>query len=241
VLRASVDAEDERVASLAVHLADDQPARRAGVGGERRHAGGVADDADAAAARQCLALEELGGVEELLAAREPEDPGVLQERVDRVVAAQRRRAVGLRLVAPAGWEPPAFDGEDRLAPRDALRDAREALGVPERLHVEHHRGRPGVLLPQLQQVVRRDVRAIAERREARAAEPPARRVPEQHDADGAGLRADREAAAATLAPANVALRLTAESVLRTPRRGAASPSSATANATSAAPGSRRTS
>jgi hypothetical protein len=101
VLRASVDAEDERVASLAVHLADDQPARRAGVGGERRHAGGVADDADAPAARQGLALEELGGVEELLAAREPEDPGVLQERVDRVVAAQRRRAMRLRLAAAA--------------------------------------------------------------------------------------------------------------------------------------------
>ena len=40
-----------------------------------------------------VALEELGGVEELIAAREPEDPGVAQERVDHVFAAQRRRAV----------------------------------------------------------------------------------------------------------------------------------------------------
>jgi hypothetical protein len=127
-------------------------------------------------------------VEELLAAREPEDPGVVQQRVDHVLAAQRRRGVRLRRAAAAVWGPAAFDGEDRLPPRDALRDAREALGVAKRLHVEHHRGRPGVLLPQLEQVVRRDVRAIAERREARDAELPARRVPEQPDAEGAGLR-----------------------------------------------------
>ena len=49
--------------------------------------------ADAAPARQRLGLEELRGVEQLLAAVEAQHAGLAQQRVDHRLAAQRRRGV----------------------------------------------------------------------------------------------------------------------------------------------------
>jgi hypothetical protein len=60
-----------------------------------------------------------------------------------------------------------FDSKHRLAARDPLGDTREPLRITERLHIKHDRGRPVILLPQLEQVISRDISAIPERREAR--------------------------------------------------------------------------
>ena len=48
---------------------------------------------------QRLALEEQGGVEQLLAAVEPQHSGLVQQRVDDCFAAQRRGRVGARFAA----------------------------------------------------------------------------------------------------------------------------------------------
>ena len=81
--------------------------------------------------------------------------------------------IGLRRDTPAG--------EHREAPR-----------VAEALHVERDDRHALVVLPPLEQVVRGDVGAVAERDEARHAEPAAHRLAEQPDAEGAGLRGDRQ-------------------------------------------------
>ena len=166
-------------------LSDLQPARRARVGGERRHPRGVAHDPDLPPPRQRLALEELGGVKQLLAAAEPQHPGLIQQSVDGSVAAQRRRRVRARFAEQLLGPSTPLDREDWLAARHAPRDPGKALRAAERLDVQDHRGRPLVLLPALEHVVGGDVGAVAERSEHRDAQPTGGRVTEQPDPDRA--------------------------------------------------------
>ena len=63
-------------------------------------------------------------------------------------------------------------------------------GIAERLHVQHHRGRPLIALAPLEQVVGRDVGAVTDRDEHRHPQLPGRRMPEQPEP--ARLRADRQ-------------------------------------------------
>src|SRR5205814_1627219 len=62
---------------------------------------------------------------------------------------------------------PALHREDRLLLRDAAREPSELAGVAERLEVQEHELRRGIVLPVLEQVVRRDVGLVADRDEGR--------------------------------------------------------------------------
>ena len=183
----------KRVPGLSSRLRDDQAARRASIGRERRHPDRVGDDPDLAPGRQRLAVEELGGVEQLLPTSEPLNAAIMQQSVNDRVPVQRGARVRACL-APRRIRPTmSLDGENRLASRDPPRDPRKPLRVADRLYVQHHHGSTLVLLPQLEQVVGRDVRTMAKRSEARNPEPSSRRMPEQSDPDRSRLRADRQA------------------------------------------------
>ena len=128
---------------------DVQPSRRAGLGSEHRHTGGVAHDPDLPAARQWLALEQLGRLEQLLAAAKAHHPALMQHRVEHGIATQRRsgsRAGRYMSVLDAA----SLDHEDGLLACHALGDSHEPLRIAERLHVEHDRGRALVILAPLQ-------------------------------------------------------------------------------------------
>src|SRR5206468_3835756 len=89
---------------------------------------------------------------------------------------------------------PALEGDDRLAAREPSRNTGELARVAEgfEVHGDHIGG--GVLLPVLQQVVRRYVRLVAERREGGDADVVARGVVENREAQGAALRGHADAA-----------------------------------------------
>ena len=76
--------------------------------------------------------------------------------------------------APGGGRS-GLEREDRLAARDAPGDPRELARVAERLEVEQDEVRRVVVLPPLEQVVRRDVGLVADRDEGREAELALRR------------------------------------------------------------------
>jgi hypothetical protein len=61
-----------------------------------RHTGGVAHDPDLPAARQWLALEQLGRLEQLLAAAKAHHPALMQHRVEHGIATQRRSGARAR-------------------------------------------------------------------------------------------------------------------------------------------------
>src|SRR6185503_18092928 len=86
------------------------------------------------------------------------------------------------------------DAEDRLPLRELPRERREAARVAEGLEVEEDDVRALVLEPVLEEVVARDVRLVADRREHAEAEAEALRVLEERRAERAGLRHERDAA-----------------------------------------------
>ena len=133
-----------------------EAARRARVGRHHAEAARVRHHADPAPARQRLALEQLGGVEQRLRGLDAQHAGLAEERIGRRVVER----------APAA----ALDGEDRLAPRHAPGDLREAPRVAEGLHVEGDDRRALVVGPVLEQVVGRHVGAVAQRDEGRDAQ-----------------------------------------------------------------------
>ena len=96
--------------------------------------------------------------------------------------------------ACAGAGSAAPHRHDRLRARDAARDARELARVAERLEVQQHDVGLRVVLPVLEQVVRRDVGLVADRDEARQAEAARVRLLEQREAERAALRRERDAA-----------------------------------------------
>ena len=144
-----------------------------------------------AAGRQRLVGQQRGHVEQLVERVAADDAGLAEERVDgHVGAGQRGRVRGGR--ALPGLAAAALDGHDRLARRDPPGDPREAAAVAERLEVEDdHAGRL-VVLPALEQVVRREVGLVAHRDEARDADPELAGVLEDRDPERAGLGGDRD-------------------------------------------------
>jgi hypothetical protein len=167
IRRARANAHHEWVLHQSFGLRDEQASVCAGIGRERRDPGGIGDYGDLAPGRQRLAVIELGGVKQLFPGSEPLHPAVMKQRVDDRVPAQRGAGVRARVAARRIKAAVSLDGENRLAGRDPPRDSREPLRVAERLCVEHHHGRARVLLPELEQVVGRDIRAAAKRSEAR--------------------------------------------------------------------------
>ena len=116
----------------------------------------------------------------------------MEQRVDGGVAAQRRGSVGARVAECALGLPTPLESEDRLTARHPLCDPREVLRIAERLHVQHYRGRPVVLLPALEQVAGRNIGAVAERHEHRHPQPPSGRMTQQRDTNRARGRAHRQ-------------------------------------------------
>ena len=79
-----------------------QPAARARVARDPPQPARVRHDADVAPARQRLALEQLGGVEQRLGALDPQHARLAQQRVDRGLVAERPGGVRQRLAAADG-------------------------------------------------------------------------------------------------------------------------------------------
>ena len=125
---------------------------------------------------------------------------------------ERGERGGVRARGPgAGARAAGLQREDRLVPGDALRDAGERARVAERLEVEQHEVGVVVLVPPLEQVVRRDIGLVPDRDEAGEAEPAARPPPRAARARArrSGTRS-RCARAAAAGAAKVASRCAAE-------------------------------
>ncbi len=146
---------------------------------------GVADDRDPAAARQRLVGDELGDVEHLVEGVDLDHAGLPEHRVDRRLRRQHRTHRVTHRHALGG--PAGLHRDHRLAPRDPARDPAELARVADRLEVEQHDLGVVVLLPVLQQVVAGDVGAVAGADERGQAEPAARHLLEDRDAERAGL------------------------------------------------------
>ena len=88
----------------------------------------------------------------------------------------------------------ALHREDRLLAGDPPRDAPELARVAERLEVEKDEIGVRVVLPVLEQVVRGDVRLVADRDERREAETARRRLLEQREPERSALRGEADVA-----------------------------------------------
>ena len=146
-------------------------------------------------ARQRLAREQRRGVDELLErprraarrpggrARRPPPPDPASAAVCELAA----RCAGARSC------PPSARGSACVRATRA-REAAELARVAERLQVEEDELGLLVVLPPLEQVVRRDVGLVADRDERREAEPALGRLLEQREAERAALRREADAA-----------------------------------------------
>ena len=114
---------------------DGQAGRFARVDGENAGSAGVGDDRDAPAGGQRLRVEARRDVEHLVDRVGADDAGLMEQRVDGDVARGQRGRVAAGRARP-GARPAGLDRDDRLLPRDAPREAREAPRVAERLEVE---------------------------------------------------------------------------------------------------------
>ena len=161
----------ELLAGLCGQVGELQPDRLADVRAEDPQASCVGQQADPSTPRLGLAREQRGDVDELLERCRADDAGLVEERVDRRLGACERRRVRAG-GALAGGGRPALQGQDRLAARDAAREPAEAARVAERLEVEEHDARGRIVLPPLEQVVRRDVGLVPDRDERRQPEAP---------------------------------------------------------------------
>ena len=134
------------------------------VGDQHAQRGGVAHDGDPRPGGQRLVGQQQRGVEQLGERLDPDDPGLLEQRphagvVDRLgVRGEPRDRTGV---------PPALHRDDRLGAGEPPREPRELARVAERLQVEQHQVGGRVGLPVLQQVVARQVGAVARRDERR--------------------------------------------------------------------------
>ncbi len=163
------------------------------VGAEDPEAARIRHDPDRAALEPPARREQRGDVDELLQRLGANHAGLPEERVRGGVGARERGRVRAR-GALAALGATALEREDRLAARDPAGDAREPPRVPERLDVEQDRLGRRVVLPPLEQVVRRDVRLVADRDERRQAEAARDRRLEEREAERAALRREADVA-----------------------------------------------
>ena len=132
-----------------------EPGGLAGVGAEDRRAAGVGDHADPGAARQWLRRRERGCIKELAQGLDPDDAGVREQNINTCTGA-RDRGPGVRGDrASAHTRAPGMHGEHRLVGGQASRDASKVPRVAKRLEIEQHDVGRGVVLPVLEDVVRR--------------------------------------------------------------------------------------
>ena len=193
------NALDQHGPRLRRQLRQDEAVRLARVGAEDAQAAGVREDGDAVSRGRGQRREQHCGVEQLLQGRRAQHAGFAEERVDDGVGAGQGGGVRGR-GARTGAARAAAHREDRLRARHPARNPCELARVAERLEVEQDDVRLGIVLPVLEQVVRRDVRLVADRHERRQAEPPRVGLLEQRQAERAALRRERGAAGREGAP-----------------------------------------
>ena len=139
------------------------------VGAQNAQTAGVGEHRDPATAWQGLPVEQGGHVEQLLERVDPNDAGLVKQRIDGGLGAGE--CGGVRAGSPrAGGGPSGLHRDDRLRPRDAPRDARKLARVAEGLEVQQHDVGVRILFPVLEQVVRRDIRLVADGHEGREPE-----------------------------------------------------------------------
>ena len=169
----------------------DQPVDR-----EDADAAAVGQDREALARERLLPPERFGGGEELVEVEHAQEPGAAKGGlIDGVGAGER---AGVRRRGPRALRVPArLDHDDRLRARRGAGRRHELAGVGDRLDVEQDRPGAAVGGEIVEAVAEIDVDHVAERHEPREADPAPRRPFEKPRRDGAGLRDQREIAAAS--------------------------------------------
>ena len=168
-----------------------KPGRCAGVGAQDPEPSRVRHHGDAPAARQRLARKQRCRVDELLERSRSDHARLPEQRIRGSVRAGERSRVGARGMR-AGSGRSRLERDDRLATGHTPGDPSELARVAERLEVEQDHVRLVVVLPPLQQVVRRDVRLVADRDEGRKAKLALRRLLEQREPEGPALRREAD-------------------------------------------------
>ena len=132
-------------------------------------------------------------VDQLLERGGADHAGLVEERVDSGLGARQRRCVRTGRLLP-GRSRPALQREDRLRAGNAPGEAAEAARIAEGLDVHQHHIRAVVVLPPLEQVVRRDVGLVADRDEPRQAEAARLGRLEEREAERAALGGEADVA-----------------------------------------------
>ena len=143
---------------------------------------------------QRLRREQDGGVGELLERVGLDHPRLAEERVDGRGRAGQRGGMRPRRALPRAAVRPPFIARIGFFARDAPREPRELARVPERLEVEQDQVGLRVVLPVLEQVVRRDVRLVADRDERREPEPAGGAALEDGEPERTALRREADVA-----------------------------------------------
>ena len=183
----------ERGHSLWRERRERQPGGFARVGAEDPEPTGIRDDGDAIAAWERLRGEEHGRVEKLFERAGAQHARLPEQRLDGGVGAREGGRVRGRSARSCAARP-APHGEDRLRAGDTARHAREFARVAERLEVEQHDVGVRIVLPVLEQVVRRDVGFVPDRDEARETKAASVRFLEERQTEGAALRRESDPA-----------------------------------------------
>src|SRR6266511_4584305 len=118
---------------------------------------------------------------------DPNDARLVKQRIYGGLGAGERG--GVRARSPrAGGGPPCLHRDDRLRPRDAPRDARKLARVAEGLEIQQHDVGVRVLFPVLEQVVRGDIRFVADGHEGGEPQALFGRPLQQGESERATLR-----------------------------------------------------
>jgi hypothetical protein len=163
-----------------------QAPRIAGIGCEDVRPAGVRQDRDAFACGQRLVCQQRADVKQLLHGVGTDHARVAEERLDRDVA-RRQRPRMRRSGTRAAGRPAALDDSGRLLPAHTPRDPAESPRIAEALDVEQDHGGMRIGFPVLEQVVRRNVRLVPDRREGRDAQIQLRRRLEHRETERAAL------------------------------------------------------
>ncbi len=163
-----------------------EPARLACVRAENAQAACIREHTDPTTVRQWLRCKQRRHVEKLLERLRPQHSGLTKQRIDGGIRPRQRSGVRTRGTR-ARTRRPALQCEDRLRAGDAPSDTRELARIAERLEIEQDEIRAVVGLPPFQEVVRRNVRLVADRDEGREPESASRSGLEHREAERAAL------------------------------------------------------
>ncbi len=168
------------------------PVRLTRVRAHDPRAAGVGHNRHPVAPGDRLLGQQCGHVEELVERVGADHTGLVEQRVDGHVGGGQQRP-GVRRGGPRpGGRSPTLHGQNRLLARHPRRQPRELARVAERLEVQQRDVGARVLLPELEEVVARQVGLVPDRDERRQAEsePPGRL--DDRDAEPAALRQEAD-------------------------------------------------